>query len=368
MYADRLARLQQTLQKRQIECLTLMPGPNLLYLTGFDFHLMERPTLALIPAEGRPAFVIPRLEQARLDESPPFDLQPFPYSDGDDPSRALAHALQSIAEVHLLAVEYLRMRVLELSLLRASLPVVYMTDAGPVLETLRLYKSPEEIALHQQAVSISEHALTQVLGELAPGMTERQIATRLTLSQLELGGGPPPFEAIVLIGEHTAYPHGTPGERTLKAGDALLVDFGTSYQRYISDITRCFFIGEAPSPHHRTVYEAVLAANEDGHTAAQAGATGEQVDRAARQSIEAAGFGSYFIHRTGHGIGLEAHEGPYLVAGNSTPLAQGMVFTVEPGIYIPGELGVRIEDNVAITADGPISLTTFPRALQIIAL
>lgn len=185
---------------------------------------------------------------------------------------------------------------------------------------------------------------------------------------LEGGGGVLPFEPIVLAGARGALPHGIQNETVIKPADMLLLDFGTSAGGYISDITRVFFVGKPPSGKFAEVYEAVKGANAAGRAAAKPGVACQEVDRAARKVIEDAGFGEYFIHRVGHGIGMEGHEGPYMVEGNTLPLEVGMTFTVEPGIYIPGEIGVRIEDDMVVTPDGAESLTTFNRDVTVIGV
>ncbi len=365
-FDQRLQRLQAELSARGIDCAALIPGANLRYLTGLDFHLMERPTTLFVPASGQPAFALPALELPRVQGAGLYPLSVFAYSDADGPAAAFQQAMMALPEIQRIAVEYLRMRVLELRLVQRHVPAAFMEDAGPVMDALRLSKSPEEVAAMRRAIAITEDALHAVLGSLQPGMTEREIASRITIAQLERGGGALPFEPIVLTGPNAALPHGTPTDRRLSPGDVILFDFGTSFDGYISDLTRTFVFGQPPSPRQREVYEAVKAANAAGRAAAGPGIPCQEVDRAARQVIEQAGFGAYFTHRVGHGIGLEGHEGPYMREGNDLPLAEGMTFTVEPGIYLQGELGVRIEDNLVITADGAKSLTTFSRDLQVI--
>jgi Xaa-Pro dipeptidase len=230
-----------------------------------------------------------------------------------------------------------------------------VVDANPVMDVLRQFKTADEIAQMRAAVKVSEKALGEVLAEVRPGMTEREVATMLSRAQSQAGGEEIPFLPIVLAGGRAALPHGGPTDRVIQSGEVLLLDFGTRQGGYVSDITRTF-----------AVYEAVRAANEAGRQAARPGVTCQEVDRAARKVIEEAGFGEYFIHRTGHGIGLDGHERPYIVEGNEVVLEPGMTFTVEPGIYIAGEIGVRIEDDVVITEDGCESLSTFDRKLQVI--
>jgi len=259
------------------------------------------------------------------------------------------------------------MRVLEAEALRRSIVDVQLIPAGDALARLRLCKDAVEIATLREAIAISEAALAATLKAIKPGMTEREVASILVIEQLQRGGGKHPFEPIVLAGPKSALPHGEPAEWRVKTGAPVLLDFGTTVRGYASDITRTFSVGE-PSAQFKKVDALVKAANEAGRAAARPGATAQDVDRATRAVIEDGGYGSYFTHRTGHGLGLDTREAPNIGEGNLLVLEPGMVFTVEPGIYIPGEFGVRIEDNVVITEDGAESLTTFPRDLQAVGV
>ncbi len=366
MFGQRLKRLQDELQRQGIDCLALLPGPNLFYMTGLQFHLMERPTVAFIPAEGVAVFAVPSLEQAKFEGERPFDLELFTYSDEEGPAEAFRRAAMALPEAHELAVEYLTMRVQELKLVQRHMPNAILRDGNPVMDALRQFKDAGEVGQMQRAIAITEQALQSVMDGFRPGVTEREIAGRLHVALIEGGGGMLPFEPLVLAGPNAALPHGVPADRPIEAGEVLLIDFGTSFGGYMSDITRTFAVGRPLEGRQRDVYEAVQAANAAGLAAARPGVACQEVDRAARRVIEEAGFGEYFIHRTGHGLGLDAHERPYIVEGNETPLEAGMTFTVEPGIYIPGEIGVRIEDNVLVTPTGAESLTQFERDLVVI--
>src|SRR5574341_1162777 len=335
MIRDRVRRLQDELKKRQIDCLALIPGANLYYMTGLEFHLMERAVTAFSPAEGPVVFALPGLESAKAQTLDLPGLQAFCYQDGEEPARAYGPAISALPEIHTLAVEYLRMRVHELRLIQRHAPNATLSDAGPIMDTLRLTKSADEIARMRKAVAISEKSLEETIAGFKVGMTERQFANALNIQQLKNGGGVLPFDSIVLAGPKAALPHGSPDDTPIKAGEVLLVDYGTSCEGYISDITRTFMVGGPPGEKFRAVYEAVKAGNAAGRAAAGPGVPCQEVDRAARKAITEAGFGEYFIHRTGHGIGLEGHEGPYMVKGNDLRLEVGMTFTVEPGVYIP---------------------------------
>jgi Xaa-Pro dipeptidase len=253
--------------------------------------------------------------------------------------------------------------VRELRLVEASAPGIQFADAGPLLANLRMHKDEAEIAQMRQAVAITEAALGATLEKIHIGMTEREIANELLLEMLHRGAESLPFEPIILSGPNSALPHGAPGDRRVRAGDLLLFDFGVSVGGYASDITRTFAVSLV-GDELRRAYDVVKRANEAGRKAARPGVEIQEVDRAARKVIADAGYGQYFAHRTGHGLGLEVHEPPFACEGDTTILELGMTFTVEPGVYLPGIGGVRVEDDVVITPDGCESLTRFDRELR----
>jgi Xaa-Pro dipeptidase len=359
---SRVQRLYAILDTLDVDAVALIPGANLQYVTGMEFHLMERPLVAFFAPGRDPVAVAPALEQDRLVESGiPFQI--FPWSDSEGYAGAFTAAAQVLKlGGGRLGVEELRMRVLEADIIQELMPGVRLVQAGADLAALRLHKDADEIAALREAIAISQAALQACIDAIRPGMTEREIGGLLVVEQLKRGGGKHPFEPIVLSGPRSALPHGEPGTRRVAEGEPLLFDFGTTVRGYASDITRTFCVGE-PTPQLAEVYEVVKAANAAGRAAARPGVPAQEVDRITRRVIEEAGYGQYFTHRTGHGLGLEAHEHPNIVEGNTQSLEPGMVFTIEPGIYIPGGVGVRIEDNVVITADGAESLTTFSRDL-----
>ncbi len=358
-------RLQNQLIDANIDCLALIPGPNLKYITSIDFHLMERPVIALFFPERRPLFTLPDFEANRLAD---FDIEIFTYSDGQQPPAfILEAALHSLLDKpQSLAIEFLNMRVFEYKLLMQNLPTVEIHNADIVMSKLRQVKISEEILSIQRAINISEAAFEDMLGQIAAGMTEREIALLLAAAMTRLGGETPPFDPIILSGERSALPHGEAGDYQIAEGDLLLFDFGTSKAGYISDITRVVYLGKAPNGKITEIHNIVQLANEAGRAAARPGVTCEAVDQAARRVIEEAGYGPYFIHRTGHGIGMQPHEEPYIVSGNEKLLEAGMTFTVEPGIYIPGIGGIRIEDDVLVTETSGLTLTSLDRAIRII--
>jgi Xaa-Pro dipeptidase len=226
-------------------------------------------------------------------------------------------------------------------------------------------KDENEIAHMRRAAEIAERAMERLLdvGALRPGRTELEVAADLQVAMLREGGQGEAFSPIVVAGPRSAFPHATPSNRPLAKGDLVIIDWGTTHEGYCSDITRTFVLG-SPTPEMERIHDAVLAANQSGRLSIRPGMPAQEVDRAARRAITLAGYGEYFIHRTGHGLGLEVHEPPYVVEGNLDLLQPGMTFTVEPGIYLPGTGGVRIEDDVVVTETGSETLTTLTRELQ----
>jgi Xaa-Pro dipeptidase len=364
MYAARLQTLRQIAAQAGLDAIALMPGRNLIYVTGQHFHLMERPTLALYPREGDPIMILPLLEVEKF-AHPPYPLQTFTYSDADGPEDAFAAGLAAAGLAgKRLGVEGLALRFVEMQLVQRHAPGIVLVDATEPLAALRLNKGEPEVAALRRAIQISQDALRATVAAVRPGMTERQIANRLMIGMLERGGGALAFDPAVQGGPRSALPHGAPGDYALQDGDLLLFDFGTIVDDYGSDITRTFVVGELRNTQLQDAYAAVLAANEAGRQTAGPGVPAQEVDRAARAVITQAGFGEYFRHRTGHGLGMDVHEPPYIREGNAAPLEVGNIFTVEPGVYLPDVGGIRIEDDVLITPDGAESLTTFPRELQ----
>jgi Xaa-Pro dipeptidase len=366
MTQARIERLLQLAAQAQLAAVAIMPGPNLHYFTGLHFHLSERPTLAIFPVQGQPTLICPTFEATKTHRGP-IAWQLFTYVDGQDPLEAFhaaSHALQ--LDQQRVGVEAYTMRVLELRLLERAAYALTCEPAEALIAQLRMVKDADEIAALRRAIAITERALDDVLDTVRTGLTERQVANLLTQALLQRGAEGLAFEPLIQSGPNAALPHATAGERVIQSGDVLLLDFGITLDGYNSDITRTFVLGEA-SDEIRRMYELVKQANAAGRAAAKPGATGQDVDRAARQVIAAAGYGQYFTHRTGHGLGLEGHEPPYMVEGNAVPLVVGNTFTIEPGIYVPGLGGVRIEDDVVITASGAESLTTYDRELRIIS-
>ncbi len=366
MSMERLDRVRAQLERLQVDAVALVPGPNLRYLTGVSFHLLERLFLFILPREGEPVVVLPSLELPTWEAGAAFAAHLFGWHDSAGHAAALASAVEALPPIESLAVEHLRMRVMEFRTLQSVYPQARFSSAEDVLDPVRIRKDGAELEALRRAIAIAETALEEVVVEVSAGLSEREIANRLSAALLAHGGESVPIDPIVLSGPRSALPHGTAGARRVESGDYLLIDFGTTIRGYHSDITRTFIVGEAREKKQRAVYEAVRAANEAARAAVRPGVSCADVDAAARAVITAAGYGDAFIHRTGHGLGIDIHEAPSIAAGNSLELEPGMVFTIEPGIYLPDWGGVRVEDDVVVTAEGAESLTGFDRDLRFI--
>jgi len=365
IYSTRIKALQSLQGGNDVDCVALMPGANLRYFTGLSSHLSERPMVGLVPAQGQPALILPALEAPAAQSHLPEDFLLYPYRDEEGHEHAFFQAAEELSLAgKAIGVEYLAMRLLESRRLAQAATGCQLLAVEPWLPKLRMSKDDEEVAFMRRAVAIAQEAMQALLdaGAIRAGRSELQIAADLQIAMLRAGSQGEAFSPIVVAGPNSASPHTTPSERPLAEGDLVIVDWGAQYEGYRSDITRTFVIG-APTAEMLRMHDAVLAANQAGRLAVRPGLPCQEVDRAARRSITLAGYGEYFIHRTGHGLGLETHEPPYLVEGNLDLLAPGMTFTVEPGVYVPGVGGVRIEDDVMVTEDGSETLTGLARGL-----
>lgn len=367
MYKQRFGQLDRLLSENSLDAIAFLPGSNMQYLTGLSFHLMERPIVLLHTAGKKSILIAPELERAKA-ESSNLNIELFTYAeDLDSRMEAFKNASASVGRnVVRVGIEPLGMRFHELALLKEIAPTWEYVPASELLAALRLIKNEAEVALMRQAVAIAESALLETLGLIELGMTEREVEAELVLQLLRAGSDPNlPFNPIVASGPNSALPHASPSSRKLESGDLLILDWGARVGGYISDLTRTFAL-EMIEPELETIHLIVQQANDAGRDAVQPDVLCGSIDQVTRNVIESAGYGEYFIHRTGHGIGLEAHEAPYIMADNQRKLATGMTFTVEPGIYLPGRGGIRIEDNLVVTEEGGESMSQFDRALRII--
>lgn len=364
-FPTRVKRGLAAAQEQGLAALALVPGPNMRYFTGVRMHPSERLALGLLAPDRKPAFVMPSFEMKRVRQDLEVDAQLFGYSDEEGPHSALAQACSALElRGQRVAAESLHMRLMEFWQLSEVAGAEVVAGDG-IFSDLRACKDAHELAAMKTAIQRTEAVLHDFLPEIQPGRTEKELASRLHSALMQASGEDVSFSPILGSGHNSALPHAAPSDRPLQKGDLIVIDCGIFYRGYVSDITRTVALGEV-EPQLRRIYDVVLEANRAGREACRPGVSAESVDRAARAVTRQAGYGEYFIHRTGHGIGLEVHEPPYIAEGNAALLKPGMTFTVEPGVYLPGSGGVRIEDDVAITAEGVEVLTSFPRELLVL--
>jgi Xaa-Pro aminopeptidase len=357
---DRIGLAAAAARDAGLAALLLTPGPDLRYLTGYDAHQLERLTCLVIPAaasaDGPPApaepfLVVPRLELPAAQASPAggLGLEIIPWDETDDPYALVAGRLGGRGAAGLAGLSD-RMWALMVLRFRDAMPGVRQDLASAALRALRITKTPAEVAALRAAGEAIDRVHARVPGWLRAGRTERQVAADIADAILEEGHARVDF-TIVGSGPNAASPHHEVSDRVLRPTDAVVVDIGgTMPSGYCSDCTRTYVIG-TPPPEFAAYYRVLRDAQQAACDAVKPGVAAEAVDAAAREPITAAGYGEYFVHRTGHGIGLECHEDPYIVSGNAEPLQPGMAFSIEPGIY-PGPHGARIEDIVVCTEQG----------------
>jgi Xaa-Pro aminopeptidase len=352
-----LPKVQAATGAGGLDALLLTPGPDLRYVTGYDAHQLERLTCLVVPADGEPVLVLPRLElpAARAAISQP--LRMLPWDETEDPFALVASRLGKAPAVGLSD----RMWALFTLGLRDALPGARQMLASTVLSDLRMRKSPAEVSALREAGQAIDRVHAQVAGWLKPGVSERAVGSRIGNAILAEGHARVDF-TIVASGPNAASPHHELSDRILQEGDVVVVDIGgTMPSGYCSDSTRTYALGSAPAEFLR-YYSVLREAQEAACQSVRPGVSCEAVDAAARSLIDAAGYGELFVHRTGHGIGLETHEDPYIVSGNARELEPGMAFSIEPGIY-PGPHGARIEDIVVCTEQGCERLNNAGREL-----
>jgi Xaa-Pro aminopeptidase len=344
-----------------VDVLLLSTGADLPYLTGYEAMPLERLTMLVVRAdrEEQPALVVPRLEAPRVVERPDaFAIRA--WDETDDPVAVVA-ALAAGATVAAVGDQTWARFLLDL---QSALPGTRFRRAADVTGPLRVVKEPDEVAALRAAARAVDEIAVSMRGQRFGGRREVDVHRELVERMLDLGHERANF-AIVATGPNAASPHHDPSDRVIAPGDLVLCDFGGTMHGYCSDITRMYSVG-APSDAVRDAYAVLVEAQEAGVQAATVGTACEAVDAAARAVIADAGYGDFFVHRTGHGIGAEAHEDPYVVAGNTTALRPGNAFSVEPGIYLPGRFGMRLEDIVVATDAGPERLNHAPRDIAVV--
>ncbi|MFN2216856.1 MAG: M24 family metallopeptidase [Anaerolineales bacterium] len=367
MNKDRIDKTHDALSRSDLDALVLIPGASQVYVSGLHFHLMERPVVLILKRGGSQAIVLPELEIQKLSDLP-YEIAQYPYGENpEDWNKVFQNVISALKlDGKKIGMEPLSLRMLEYGFIQAAAPNATFQDAQDLISSLRLTKEEGEIEALREAVNIAQNALESTLPFIKIGMTEKQVAGELS-SQLFRSGSEPefPFSPIVSAGLNGANPHAVPTNRKLTEGDLLVIDWGARADGYISDLTRTFAIGEI-DPEMIKIHQIVQEANAAGRAAGEPGKPCAAVDIAARDVIEKSGYGKFFTHRTGHGIGMESHEEPYMRGDNMKLLLPGMTYTVEPGIYLPGINGVRIEDNMLVTQTGSESLSSMERKIRVI--
>ena len=360
----RLDRARAAAAAADTDALLIAPGSDLRYLLGQAGGSFERLTTLVVPADGTPALVVPKLEAPGYADVPADELgvELLTWVDGDDPYKLVADRLGKPGRV---AVSDFT-PALHVLALRAALGEAEQTLAGPVVRELRMRKDAAEIASLREAGAAIDRVHARVPEWLRPGRTEAEVGADIAAAIVEEGHAQAEF-VIVGSGPNGASPHHDVSDRVIEKGDVVVVDIGGPLpDGYNSDSTRTYAVGEPRDADVAETYAVLQRAQAAAVAAVRPGVTAEAVDAAARDVIAEAGFGEYFIHRTGHGIGLDVHEEPYIIAGNALPLEPGMAFSVEPGIYQPGRWGARIEDIVIVTEDGAESVNNQPHELVVL--
>lgn len=361
---ERYAEHREIARALGVDAVALVPGPNFTRLFHQDFHSHERPLVVLIPVEGAPAALVPNLELRSFDLLS-FEGEVFDWRDQTGYADAFA-ALAKHMSLRSIAVEGQVMRVFVHHAMAKAWPALRVVDAEREISGLRLHKRPAEVAALEDAIRLSERAFQRTLDQVRIGQTEKEIEQILTLSLFAEGAEEQSFGPIVAAGDNSARPHAhARTDYAVQAGDALLLDFGGRKGGFCADITRTVFLGHA-TDEAQSVYDTVLRANLAGHAVTRPGVTAHDIDDAVTSVLEASPYADRIRTKTGHGLGRDVHEAPYIMRGNLQMMEPGMVFTNEPGLYKIGAFGVRIEDDMLVTDDGCRSLTTLPKELLIL--
>ena len=363
VHRDRLRRAAAEAGDRGVEALLITPSPDYAYLLGYGAPALERLTCLIVPVEGGPALVLPRLEEplARHELGAlADDLTLVPWDETDDPIRLVQAIVAGARRVAVQDQMWARFALR----LRAALDPTELVEAGPTMSALRRVKTPEEVERLRAAGSAADAAMRSVLAERLSGRTEADVSRHIRDLLLEAGHDAAGF-AIVASGPNSASPHHLAGDRVIEIGDALVLDIGGTRAGYSSDTSRTAFVGE-PAPEFAALHAVLREAQGAACGAVQPGVACSEIDAVARRIIDEAGYGDAFIHRTGHGIGMETHEEPYIVASNADLLQEGHAFSVEPGIYLQGRWGARIEDIVVCTDAGGERLNTTSTELHVV--
>ena len=361
VHEERIARARAEIERHELDALVVAPSPDLVYLTGYDPTPFERPTLLMLRPGADPVLLVPELERPLAAASSMGErLELVAWRDGSDPYGAAASILGESARIAVVD----RLWASHLLGLQEALPGASFTAGSPLMGRLRAVKDTQELEALRRAGRAADETFRQIVELSFQGRSEEDVADDLANLLIQNGHLRAEF-TIVASGPNSASPHHDPGGRTILPRDAVVMDFGGELGGYYSDTTRTVVVVEPPEGFE-PAYEVVREAQAAAVDAVRPGIETQDLDRIARSTIEGAGYGDRFIHRTGHGIGLEVHEPPYLVEGDHTILAAGMTFSVEPGVYLEGRFGIRIEDIVVVTEDGVERLNRSTRDLRVV--
>jgi len=363
VYQTRITKLAKAMGLQGIWTVAISAGPILEYFSGLCFHVSERPAVLIVNADESQALIFPKFEQEKAEQAF-VKMQLFPYE--EDPHsmiQAFQDALHHLKVDHPIGIDPQSFRFLEIDYMQQARKKTIFVSAADLFEQIFICKDEDEIDAIKKAVVIAESALKKTLENFSENISEKDLANRLVINLLSYGSDPLiPFAPIIASGPNSANPHAIASERQIKKGDLLIIDWGARFNGYVSDITRTFAVGQVESKLLE-IAKIVMEANQLARDAIKAGVKASEIDAAARNHISKNGYGDNFLHRTGHGIGLKEHEAPFISQASKTTIQNGMSFTIEPGIYIAGLGGVRIEDDVVATGPGVKTLTTLTREI-----
>lgn len=363
---SKINQISAYLKEHNIDAAFITTPDNVFYVSGFRSNPHERLLGVLVFQDAEPLMILPQMEVPDA-KNAGWNFDIVGHQDTDQPWQLLKQAIinKKITPSQI-AIEKSHMTVERLEAIQELYPEVTFTRLDDQLNSMRVVKDANELAILREAAAYADYAIEVGVSEIAEGKTELEILTAIELALKKKGISHMSFDTMVLSGPKTASPHGKPGDRKIQKGDLVLFDLGVIYKGYCSDITRTVAFGE-PSSKQKEVYETVRKAEQAAVDAVKPGVKAMELDKIARDIITEAGFGDFFTHRLGHGLGISVHEFPSVTGNNEMELIEGMVFTIEPGIYDPSITGVRIEDDVVVTKDGVEILTKYPKELIIIS-
>ena len=363
-FRERYLRTKRVMSVKGVDALCLFPSADMYYLTGFWTAPLERLLLCIISQRDPPLFIVPKLYAGQV-KAESWIKNVRTWAENTKLTDQLRKTLREFRLLTGNIAVHDQLPVSSFRLFQEAAPKARFTSTSTILNQMRMFKSKNEIALMEKAAKLSEIALEMMVPELKGGKKEFELAARIEYEMRVRGSEGTAFETIVGSGPNGAFPHHSSSQRKIREGDFIVFDLGATYSRYCADFTRTLVLRRLASKTGK-IYDAVREAHDEAINTVHPGVTAGTVDNTARKAITKAGYGKYLIHATGHGVGLEVHESPYIRKDDDTTLEQGMVFSIEPGVYVPGKLGIRIEDVVVVTKNGCRPLTRYPTELTVV--